>query len=333
MSTRLESEQNEISRLETIGWENHSWKYLSLIGVEYSKDSIRCSSVKKSKVYCADWEKHQKISQEEFYLCRCSSTFPVEQKTMKQNVWQTPNSYLCTREDLEKDSGRLLVLVLRKSGTLWKRIVHKEFGTIWRKRCCWNSPKADVQFSVLRAHCPEVDSKANNMENCRYTMQPIWKRLRLFRIFVSANQLSPYGAVAEICEEYESLHKRTERPIVMGQSSSSLLLSAIKTEVLLDCDDVARKDLLLQQFGERIKKFSQQDKSSKFCTDVGFLNVVEIGQYFMTKDTEEFSHFNTVACREYTLPRDDGASQPKRMDQGKHQNWSRIGSCNLLLAR
>ena len=37
----------------------------------FSQDSIRCSSVKKSKVYCTDWEKHQKISQEEFYLCRC----------------------------------------------------------------------------------------------------------------------------------------------------------------------------------------------------------------------------------------------------------------------
>ena len=34
ISTRLVSEQNEISGLETIGWENHSWKYLSLIGDE-----------------------------------------------------------------------------------------------------------------------------------------------------------------------------------------------------------------------------------------------------------------------------------------------------------
>ena len=32
--TRLVSEQDEISELETIGWENHSWKYLSLIGDE-----------------------------------------------------------------------------------------------------------------------------------------------------------------------------------------------------------------------------------------------------------------------------------------------------------
>ena len=32
--TRLVSEQDEITGLETIGWENHSWKYLSLIGEE-----------------------------------------------------------------------------------------------------------------------------------------------------------------------------------------------------------------------------------------------------------------------------------------------------------
>ena len=34
ISARLVSEQNEISGLERIGWENHSWKYLSLIGDE-----------------------------------------------------------------------------------------------------------------------------------------------------------------------------------------------------------------------------------------------------------------------------------------------------------
>ena len=34
ISAKLVSEQDEISGLETIGWENHSWKYLSLIGDE-----------------------------------------------------------------------------------------------------------------------------------------------------------------------------------------------------------------------------------------------------------------------------------------------------------
>ena len=52
----------------------------------------------------------------------------------------------------------------------------------------------------------------------------------IFRINVSANPLSLYGAIAEICEEYESFHETTERPVVMGQSSSSLVLSVIKTK-------------------------------------------------------------------------------------------------------
>ena len=50
--------------------------------------------------------------------------------------------------------------------------------------------------------------------------------------------------------------------------------------------------------------------------DAGFLNVVEIGQYFMTKDTAEFSQVHAVACREYTLPREEDASQPKGWIQG-----------------
>ena len=69
--------------------------------------------------------------------------------------------------------------------------------------------------------------------------------------------------------------------------------------------------------GERIEKVSQQDRLSKFCLDAGFLIVVEIGQYFMTKDTAEFSQFtDAVACREYILPREEEASEPKGWIRG-----------------
>ena len=91
----------------------------------------------------------------------------------------------------------------------------------------------------------------------------------------------------------------------------------IKTEVPLNNDDLTHKELLLQRYGERIEELSQQDKLSKFCMDAGFLNVVEIGQYFMTKDTEEFSQFtDAVACREYTLPREEEASEPRGWIRG-----------------
>ena len=45
ISAKLVSEQDEISGLETIGWENHSWKYLSLIGDE------RIINLQRTKVY------------------------------------------------------------------------------------------------------------------------------------------------------------------------------------------------------------------------------------------------------------------------------------------
>ena len=84
----------------------------------------------------------------------------------------------------------------------------------------------------------------------------------------------------------------------------------------------------------RIEKLLQQDRLSKFCTDAGFLITVEVGQYFMTKDTEEFSQFtDSVGCREYTLPRDEESSESKGLDQWEHQNWARIGSYNSLPAR
>ena len=46
------------------------------------------------------------------------------------------------------------------------------------------------------------------------------------------------------------------------------------------------------------------------------MRVVEVGQYFATKNTGSLKQFRSVACREYTLPRDDPASQPKGWIQG-----------------
>ena len=197
------------------------------------------------------------------------------------------------------------------------RTVHKESGTKLQKGCCWNSLRANVQFSVLRLHSlsrSQLKSKGHGKLSIHFAA--VQETIETtFRIIVSANLLSLYGAVAEMGEESESLHDRTGQPVVRGQSSSSFVLSAIKTNIPLN-DDPAHKEFLLQQYGERIEKLSQQDRLSKFCMDAGFLGVVESGQYFMTKDTGDLTQFNTVACREYTLPRDEEASQPKGWIQG-----------------
>ena len=69
-------------------------------------------------------------------------------------------------------------------------------------------------------------------------------------------------------------------------------------------------------------KASQQDRVIKICLDAGFLTTVDVGQYFMTKHTDEFSQFaEPVTCREYTLPRDEKSTDPKGWIRG----YTKIG--------
>ena len=79
----------------------------------------------------------------------------------------------------------------------------------------------------------------------------------------------------------------------MGQS---IVLSEIKAGVPLENDDPAYQNFLLQQYEERIERLSQENKVSKICMDAGFIHVVEVGQYFITKDNGDFGQFHTVTC-------------------------------------
>ena len=140
------------------------------------------------------------------------------------------------------------------------------------------------------------------------------------RIILSVNQLSVYGAVAAICEEFEDHQDRTGQPVIlMGQS---IVLGEVKAETPVHDEDPRNDQIIWQQYIQQIESLSPENRLSKFCKEAGFMRVVEVGQYFVTKDTGDFRQFQSVACREYTLPRDDQASQPKGWIQGN----MRIGS-------
>ena len=99
----------------------------------------------------------------------------------------------------------------------------------------------------------------------------------------------------------------------MGQS---IVLGEVKAEVPLQNEDSMNDQTLWQQYIQQVESLSPENKVSKFCEEAGFMRVVEVGQYFVTKDTGDFRQFRSVACREYTLPRADPASQPKGWIQG-----------------
>ena len=138
----------------------------------------------------------------------------------------------------------------------------------------------------------------------------------VFRTIISVNQLSIYGAVSDLCDECKSCRLRTLRPVLVGQSDPLFVpTSVMKTPTPLT-DDPAQEDVL-QKYQERVDKLSQQNRVTEFYTDAGFLTTVDVGQYFMTKDTEGFSQFtDSVACRECTLPRDEKSSDPKGCIRG-----------------
>ena len=78
---------------------------------------------------------------------------------------------------------------------------------------------------------------------------------------------------------------RVEPDVLMEQS---IVHSEIKAEVPLQKENPSHHQILWQKYEERIKSLSQESKVNKFCMEAGFVHVVEVGQYFMTKDTGDF---------------------------------------------
>ena len=135
----------------------------------------------------------------------------------------------------------------------------------------------------------------------------------IFRIILSVNQLSVNGAVAAICEEFENHQDGSGEPVIL--MCQSIVLGEIKAEVPLQKENSLNHQILWQQYIERIESLSPESKVSKFCKEAGFMRVVEVGQYFVTRNASEFL-LRSAACREYTLPRDDPASEAKGWIQG-----------------
>ena len=138
----------------------------------------------------------------------------------------------------------------------------------------------------------------------------------IYRIILSVNQLSIYGAVAAICDEYEGQPDNTGEPVIL--EGQSIVLGKVKAQAPAR-EELEDSKIILQKYFQQVNSLSPENNLSKYCKEARFMSVVEVGQYFVTRNASEFQH--TIACREYTLPRDDPASQPKGWIRGN----TRIG--------
>ena len=106
-------------------------------------------------------------------------------------------------EDLGLVNGLSLDQVLRKSGIL-PRIVHKEFGDRVAEEMLLLF--AESGHPIFRATTPlsknQLKSKGRGKLSIHFTADQDTVDT-IYRIILSVNQLSVYGAVAAICEEFE----------------------------------------------------------------------------------------------------------------------------------
>ena len=322
---KLVAEQDEISNLETIGWDKHSWKHLSLIGDE------RIINLQRAKVYVFSdsvlclgkihhnpdaneaWKKriewittsqgyrdYDGISGEptefEWNIFPGFDTLQLygEVKDLLSRLGETPENFTgrilfmsmfkdisCGTKDNEKvciANAKVVSMYAKKFGIgqwsfigpgsekKWYSMEENSPQGIWDQI----AEKMLLEFAestcqIFRATTPlskgQLKSKGHGKLSIHFAATQATIET-IFHMIVSANQLSLYGALANMCEEYESHHDRSGRPDkVIGQS---IVLSEIKTEVLVENDDPAYQNFLVQQYEERIERLSQPDKVSNF---------------------------------------------------------------------
>ena len=118
--------------------------------------------------------------------------------------------------------------------------------------------------------------------------------------------------MAALCDEYEGQPDNTGEPVIL--EGQSIVLKEVKAEAPAR-EEPGDSNTLLQKYFQQVKQLSPENRLGKFCKEAGFMSIVEVGQYLVTRNANDFL-LKSVACREYTFPRDDPASEPKGWIQG-----------------
>ena len=131
-----------------------------------------------------------------------------------------------------------------------------------------------------RLHCPGVFSRAKKGHGklSRHFTADYPAIETVFRIIISANQLSRQGAVVNMCANFETHQDGSGEPDVL--MCQSIVLGEIKAENPPQNGNPSNHQILWQQYMERIESLSPESKVSRLCMEAGFMRIVEVGTVF-----------------------------------------------------
>ena len=207
------------------------------------------------------------------------------------------------RRNLVLDNGLLLVQVLKRSG-IFPRTVHKEPGIILRKKCFLEF--AESGHPIFRSTTPLsrciLKSKGHGKLSIHFNAD--YPTIETgFRILISANQLRIWSS------------SKIDRGNLIFWWVNQLF--SVKSRQKFLC---SIKTLHIIKFYGK----STWNESNHFHQKAKWIDSVWKHDFYVLLKCDsihdqghcDFRQFRSVACREYTLLRNDPASQPKGWIQG-----------------
>ena len=172
-----------------------------------SLDSPRCRFSPRSKEWCVKWSVHQNKTKEESSSCRCRMTsYGVIWRT-KRFVLLIPSMWPTMQEDSLSDIGHSSGSDQKRHGTAQTLTNFADSRT--------ESLKSWWLIFVRRTLTSKGGGKLSIHLCGDYDTIEV-----LFRIITSVNQLSIYGAVADLCEEFNL--SQPGKPLIGTEKPSAM---------------------------------------------------------------------------------------------------------------
>ena len=179
----------------------------------------------------------QKKSLDGLSSCRCSTTSHGDLKTIKKNANQVLSSFFSMRKDFS--AGQWSFLGPGSENRWYSTNEYSPQGE-------WDGVAEQMILTFAESRHPAFRStsplsrgvlkrKGGGKLSIHFcadgeTVETV------FRTIVTVCQLSIYGAVSDVCEDYKACHVRTGRPVVAGQSNPLFVPSVMKTHIPLTDD-------------------------------------------------------------------------------------------------
>ena len=246
-----ENPQSNIAWEDRLTWFKSSPQYRTLdrldgepVEFEWNifQDSPHCSSATKFMSSCQKCAKSQKNSLDGLSSCRCSMTSHGDLK--KKSANQVLCSFLCAKRFSPGQWSFLGPGSEKKWSSTdedspqreWDRITEQVIVNI----CGKQAPSLPIHDSIIHRSA-QKQSWWKMVNTLLRWPKNDWN---CFRKIISVFQLRIYGAVSDMCEECDTCHDRTGRPVVAGQSNPLFVPSVMKTNIP-SIDDLSQEDLLL----------------------------------------------------------------------------------------